>query len=174
VPQLNERWQAVLKEPMGLGIGINTGLAHVGQTGSKYKFKYGPLGNTVNLASRVQGATKYLKCKLLITGSTQAKLDGSFATRRLCQVRVVNIAEPVALHELVPSGQPSWAEAKAEYEKALSEFEKCNFSRAARILGNWRDHHPDDAPAVLLLHRAVQCLVEEPVSFDPVWVLPGK
>ncbi len=63
---------------MGLGIGINTGVARVGNTGSQHKFKYGPLGNTVNLASRVQGATKYLKCRLLVTGSDAAKLDDEF------------------------------------------------------------------------------------------------
>jgi adenylate cyclase len=174
VPKLNDRWQTVLKEPMGIGIGVNTGLARVGNTGSHHKFKYGPLGNTVNLASRVQGATKYLKCKMLITGSTQRELDSSFATRRLCQVRVVNIAEPVALHELASSDQANWPEAKVEYEKALEEFESKNFSRAARILGNWRVQHPSDAPALLLLYRAVQCMVEEPACFDPVWVLPGK
>jgi class 3 adenylate cyclase len=82
VPKLNERWQPVLKEAMGLGTGINTGMARVGNTGSKHKFKYGPLGNTVNLASRVQGVTKYLKCKVLITEATQAKLDASFSSRR--------------------------------------------------------------------------------------------
>ena len=48
---------------MNLGIGINSGPASVGNTGSIHKFKYGPLGNTVNLASRVQGATKYLKAR---------------------------------------------------------------------------------------------------------------
>jgi adenylate cyclase len=174
VPKLNDRWQTVLHEPMELGIGINTGLARVGNIGSHHKFKYGPLGNTVNLASRVQGATKYLKCKLLITGATQGKLDRSFATRRLCQVQVVNIAEPVALYELVPSDQAGWPEAKMQYEEALEEFEKKNFSGAARILGNWRVQNPSDAPALLLLHRAVQCMVEEPTPFHPVWVLPGK
>jgi adenylate cyclase len=173
-PPLNERWQAVLQEPMRLGIGINSGLARVGNTGSRHKFKYGPLGNTVNLASRVQGATRYLKCPLLITGATAAKLGGEFAARRLCQVRVVNIAQPVALHELVPAGQAGWPEARATYEEALEEFERRNFTRAARILGDWRERHPTDAPALLLLSRAVQCMVEEPAPFDPVWVLPGK
>ena len=174
LPPLNERWQAVLQEPMGLGIGINTGPARVGNTGSRHKFKYGPLGNTVNLASRGQGATKYLKCKLLITGATAAKLDSEFAARRLCQVRVVNIGQPVALHELVPVGQAGWPEARVTYEEALGEFERRNFSRAARILGDWRERQPGDAPALLLLSRAVQCMVEEPDPFDSVWVLPGK
>jgi adenylate cyclase len=174
VPKLNDRWQPILKEPMDLGIGINTGLARVGNIGSHHKFKYGPLGNTVNLASRVQGATKYLKRKLLITGATQGKLGSGFATRRLCQVRVVNIAEPVALYELVSSDQAGWLEAKMQYEEALEQFENKNFSRAARILGTLRVQNPSDAPALLLLYRAVQCLVEEPNPFDPVWALPGK
>ena len=43
LPELNERWRSTLKEPMGLGIGINTGVAQVGNTGSAYKFKYGAL-----------------------------------------------------------------------------------------------------------------------------------
>jgi adenylate cyclase len=174
LPQLNERWQATLEEPMDLGIGINTGIARVGNTGSHHKFKYGPLGHAVNLASRVQGVTKYLKCRLLITGATQAQLDAGFATRRLCQVQVVNIAEPVTLHELAPAGQADWAEAQRVYEQALVEFEAKHFATAARALGNWRVQHPGDEPALLLLYRAVRCMVEGPTPDHPVWVLPGK
>ena len=85
---------------MAFGIGINTGMARVGNMGSRHKFKYGPLGNTVNLASRVQGATKYLRSPILITGSTNRQIGEGFLVRRLCQVRVVNIVEPVELHEL--------------------------------------------------------------------------
>ncbi len=134
LPLLDKDWQETLKEPMGLGIGVNTGTARVGNTGSRFKFKYGALGNTVNLASRVQGATKHLKCRLLITEATRARLDDRFATRRLCQVQVVNIAGPVTLHELAPADQPDWAEAKQVYEQALAEFEARNFGTAARIL----------------------------------------
>ena len=160
LPELNLRWQSSLKEPLALGIGINTGLARVGNTGSHHKFKYGPLGNMVNLASRVQGATKHLKCRLLISGATLAGLDDTFATRRLCQVRVVNIAESVTLHELAPQGQTHWPEAKQVYEEALADFESGEFSKAARSLGNWRGQHQEDEPALLLLYRAVRCMVE--------------
>lgn len=174
LPILNDRWQSELKEPLDLGIGINTGIARVGNVGSKHKFKYGPLGNTVNLASRVQGATKHAKCKLLITGATQAKLGDGFLTRRLCQVRVFNIAKPVDLYQLVPPGSPDWPEAKTVYESALVEFENRRFSQAAKLLGNWRMQHGADAPALLLLHRTVQAMVEEKTDFDPVWQLSGK
>src|SRR5262249_33266953 len=91
VPALNARWEPLVGHPLGLGIGLNTGTAQVGNIGSQQKFKYGPLGNTVNLASRVQGATKFLKCNLLATQATQEKLGPDFSVRKLCTVRVVNI-----------------------------------------------------------------------------------
>ena len=92
LPELNRRWEGRLGKPIGLGIGINSGAALVGNTGSHQKFKYGPLGHTVNLASRVEGATKHLGVSLLLTGSTRNSLGSSFATRRLCRARVVGIS----------------------------------------------------------------------------------
>src|SRR5262249_1604946 len=74
LPELTARWPPTRREPMGGGIGINTGEAHVGNVGSPRKFKYGPLGATVNLASRVQGASKFLKTRLLLTKHTYAQL----------------------------------------------------------------------------------------------------
>ncbi len=174
LPELNQRWGQVLGEPMDLGIGINTGIAQVGNTGTRHKFKYGALGNTVNLASRVQGATKHLKTRLLITGATQARLGAGFEARRLCRVRVVNIHEPVDLYELPPPGHPCWADAKREYEAGLAEFEKRNFHLSARILANLRGKCPDDGPALLLLSRVVNGMVQEPVPVDLIWELPGK
>jgi adenylate cyclase len=174
LPKLNERWESSLGEPMGLGIGINSGVARVGNTGSQRKFKYGPLGNTVNVASRVQGANKYLKTKLLITGSVQAQLGTEFEVRELCKARVVNIAEPVNLYEMVGCGSSEWLNLKTGYEEALKKYESKEFSRAAWILGRLCTEHANDGPSLFLLAQAVRCLVEEPAVFDPVWVLPGK
>jgi len=170
--ELNDCWQAILQEPMDLGIGINTGVARVGNTGSPYKFKYGPLGPTVNLASRVQGATKHLHCRLLITAATRNQLDDRFASRRLGTEKVVNIAEAVDLYELGSRDQTDWPEAKEAYEKALALFERQSFRDAALLLGDWRTRHPDDEPALILLYRAIKCMVEK--HFDPVWVLTEK
>jgi adenylate cyclase len=172
--ELNRHWGKVLGELMDLGIGINTGIAQVGNTGTRHKFKYGALGNTVNLASRVQGATKHLKTRLLITGATQARLGADSGARRLGRVRVVNIHEPVDLYELPPPGHPCWADAKREYEAGLAEFEKRNFHLAAQILANLRGKCPEDGPALLLLSRVVDGMIQEPVPVDLVWELPGK
>jgi adenylate cyclase len=174
LPLLNERWHPVLREPMGLGIGVNSGKARVGDIGSKAKFVYGPLGNTVNLASRVQGATKYLKTPLLITGATRATLGEEFAVRRLCDVKVVNIPEPVALYELTAPDSQEWDDLRRRYEAALAHFEKKEFREAARVLGALLPKYPNDGPALVLMHRTVAGLVEEPEDFSPVWELPGK
>jgi adenylate cyclase len=174
LPELNTRWQETVGEPIRIGIGINTGMACVGNMGSKRKFVYGPQGDTVNLASRVQGATRYLRSPILITGSTRERLDAEFSARRLCQVRVVNIARPVDLWELRTADEPGWPALKRAYEEALAEFEKRNFSAAARITGNLLTTSPDDGPSLVLLSRAVQRLIDSRGEFDPVWELPGK
>ena len=174
LPRINERWSAVLQEPMAFGIGVNSGIARVGNTGSHHKFKYGPLGNTVNLASRVQGATKYLRSPILITGSTHSQLDSRFQSRRLCLVRVVNIVEPVELHELAISDQPGWTELKQRYETALAAFERRDFRRAAQVVSDLLEKWPDDGPCLLLLSRAATCLIAPTSEFNPVWELAGK
>lgn len=174
LPGLNARWQSRLGEPMGLGIGINTGQARVGNTGSPRKFKYGPLGNAVNLASRVQGATKYVRAPLVITGDTVAELQGHFPCRRLCRVEVVNISEPVALYELDTGRSPRWAELKQRYEAALDAFESAHIREATRLLANLHADFPDDGPTLLLLARAVDTLAHSPADFSPVWKLEGK
>ncbi|GIW82930.1 MAG: hypothetical protein KatS3mg105_4737 [Gemmatales bacterium] len=174
LPALRERWQKRIGEPMEIGIGINSGMARVGNTGTQRKFKYGPLGNNVNLASRLQGATKYLKTRLLVSGATQKLLGPEFATRRLTTVRVVNIVEPVELFEVVPQGEEGWKQRKTDYEEALAFFEGQEFRAAARILGGLVTDYREDGPALVLLSRVVNALIEPPEPFDPVWQLPGK
>jgi adenylate cyclase len=174
LPELNARWQPVLGEPTDLGIGINTGVARVGNIGTPRKFKYGPLGNAVNLASRVQGATKYLKCRLLITEATRDRLDAGFRVRRLCRVRVVGIAEPVGLYELMPPDRPDAPAVKESYERALAEFEQKHFRTAARLLAPLIGEEVNDGPSLVLMARVVHALVEEPGHSEPVWELPGK
>ncbi len=172
--ELSRRWQAELGQETIVGIGVNTGPAYVGNVGSARKFKYGPLGNTVNVASRTQGASKYLRCFSLITGDVQARLDSSFATRRLCQARMKNIAEPVTLYELADDPSPVWRELKETYEEALRCFEAADFHRAAKLLGVALEGSARDGPSMELLRRVVTGMNQGGESFDPVWRFADK
>ncbi len=179
LPALNARWHGRLKNTLGLGIGINTGTALVGNTGCPRKFKYGPLGHAVNLASRVEGATKPLGVPILITGSTHAQLSTTpgFATRRLCRVRVVGIDSPVDLHELQALDEPAqWFARRDLYESALASYESGQWSEACRILYPMLADHEGqrDLPTLSLIGRAIECLRSNPASFDPVIHLTDK
>ena len=160
---------------MNLGIGINTGPARVGNTGSRIKFKYGPLGTTVNLASRVQGATKYLKCRAVMTGATREAVDDDFYSRRLCSGAGRQHRGPGAAARAGPRGPAAPGRGQAGVRAGAWRISRRSTSpRSARALSNWRLQCPDDEPALILLYRAVRCMVEGAAPLHPVWVLPGK
>src|SRR5262245_40570372 len=171
---LNARWQKQIHVETELAIGVHTGIAQVGNIGSQRKFKYGALGHTVNLASRVQGATRHLRTPLLITKATYEALGSGFLTRRIGGIQVVNIEEPVQVYELRLIDDERGRLLCEFYEKALAEFEAQQFRRAARTLGDYIPNYEDDGPSHILLWRAVNGLVQPTASFDPAWKLPGK
>jgi adenylate cyclase len=175
LPGLNERWKRDLGDSMDFGIGINSGDAFVGNTGSTHRFKYGPLGNTVNLASRVQGATKYLRARLLLTEATWKLLDEPLQprSRRLCSVRVVNIQKPVTLYEMAAPGQDPWPAWKENYERALTAFESDDF-RIGQLLDPLCDTKHNDGPSIVLLARAVDALAHGKKPEHPILVLESK
>ncbi|MDG2223809.1 MAG: adenylate/guanylate cyclase domain-containing protein, partial [Rubripirellula sp.] len=171
---LRERWKEITPDQFGFGIGVNTGMAQVGNTGSKVKFKYGPLGNTVNLASRVQGITKKLGVAALITESTAKALTRGFDYRRLALVRTLGIKEPVNLHELRGDADEDWRDMSQRYEQALEAFEASDLTGAARQLASLVHQHPDDNPSVVLLGRVVEALTKRVGKVDPVWAMDTK
>jgi adenylate cyclase len=101
MPELNRRWRQTVGRDLELGVGINSGVAQVGNMGSSRKFKYGPHGHIVNLANRVQGATKLVpRGNLLITESTRALLGEGFTYTRCPPVSLKGVQGEVALFAL--------------------------------------------------------------------------
>jgi adenylate cyclase len=101
MPGLNVRWQPTIGDhPLALGVGINTGPALVGNTGSMRKLKYGALGLTVNLASRIQDATKKTGVGVLISKAVRERLPAGFTTRSVGGHQLAGISGEVELYEL--------------------------------------------------------------------------
>jgi adenylate cyclase len=171
---ISSRWLSELGVPVRLGIGLNSGLARVGNTGSSYKFKYGPLGDAVNVASRVQGATKYLGADCLITGETLKRLPTGVAHRRLARVRAVNIAHPIDLYEVVAQPAPDWKERCKRYDAALLALEQENWSDAVQSAKRMATDFPHDAAVAALLRRVEAAERTEQLGDTSVWQLPGK
>jgi adenylate cyclase len=172
--ELDRKWKERLGTNTQFGIGVNTGPARVGNVGFRRKFRYAPFGNTVNLASRVQGATKYLGANLIVTESTYRSLRSKPLSRRLCGVRVMNIEQPVMLYQLFGDDGPDYGELCQQYQLALSSYEKEELARAIRILSEILRMHPDDGPTLMLLSRSVEALLNRDREFNAVFDLPGK
>ncbi len=174
LPDLNARWaEETAGANLALGIGINTGLAQVGNTGSSRKLKYGPHGHTVNLASRVQDATKHLGIPLLIAEPTRQQLSPEFCVRRLGQVRLPGVKEPVVLHELRgATADAAWLAQRDAYERALALYEARQWPQACGALmplvSAAAGHEQFDVPTLKLMRRAWECLEQPPEEFDPI------
>lgn len=171
---LGEKWKGIVSDEFCIGIGINSGTASVGNTGSQKKFKYGPLGNTVNLASRVLGITKQIGVSELITGQTAAALDpAEFQTRRLAKVSVVGIETPIDIYQLCQ--QDFDRRLCTRYEKALAAYERFDLKMAVGLAASLLQQYPEDRPTITLLSRTAEYLNNQSeTEFDPVWRLTRK
>ena len=172
--KLNEKHPLPGGELTQIGIGLNSGKVRVGNTGSIKKLKYGPLGSEVNIASRVQGATRFLRAPALITGATARQLEGKFCTRRLCSVRLKNIENPVELFELVAKPGPDWSQLAKNYEIALTAWEEHKLQTTIGTLSQVVAREIYDGPTMVLLSRAVDAWSRDQHQYDPVWTLPSK
>jgi len=178
MPAIQERWKNKITLPVKIGIGINTGTALCGNTGSKIKFQYGALGHTVNLASRIEGATKVLGVPILISGSTKQMIGNSFATRRLRKVRVIGINQPVDIYQLhAEVSSIEWRSDTDVYESALKHYEANEFGPACRdlypLISNQNGNY--DAPSLSLMAKSIEFIRKPPADyFDGVEDLESK
>lgn len=175
--EISKRWQSEIGCEVELGIGMNSGVARVGNTGSEMRLIYGPLGDTVNVASRVQGASKYLGADCLFTGSTLAAHSTAPANRRLARVQVVNIEQPLDIYELVCDPPADWDTLHSRYEQALSTLEDQNVGSAreqARALAADYPQDPATAALVRRIDESVQQSNSESTADTSIWCLPGK
>ena len=174
LPAINEQWEEILGEPVDIGIGVNSGEAQVGNTGSVKKFKYGPLGDVVNVGSRIQGATKQVQVRLLVAESTAKQLSAEIPRRKIRSVRFVNVKRAIAVYEIPTNPDENWNALKTEYEKGLDLYEKGDLAQASGVMGGLINRWKDDGPSIMLLSDSVKNLQIVDGEFDCVWQLDQK
>jgi class 3 adenylate cyclase/CHASE2 domain-containing sensor protein len=156
-------------------IGLNTGDALVGNVGSRQRFNYTATGDTVNIASRLEGANKYFGTEIMAAKSTFERAAENFAWRELDTVRVQGRDEPVSIYEpLARHGEetPEQKVVTAAYAHGLACWRRRDFVRCAEALAPVA---AADAPSAILLQRAKKFLAHPPApDWDAVNTLEGK
>jgi adenylate cyclase len=109
IPVLDDVWRSSIGAATAVTIGVNSGSAFVGNIGTPQKFKFGALGNTVNVASRVQSANKYLRTSALITHATRELWKEAPSLHRIARAQLHDIPDPVDLYQLTRIGESPMA-----------------------------------------------------------------
>jgi len=87
--------------PINVGVGLNTGTCVVGNMGSDLRFDYSVLGDTVNLASRLEGQTKEYGFRIIIGSKTAAAVKDKFAILELDNIMVKGKKEPEVVYAII-------------------------------------------------------------------------
>jgi adenylate cyclase len=176
--ELQQGWVSEGLPAMEIGIGINTGIASVGNMGSSLRYGYTAMGDTVNLASRLEGLNKEYGTSILISETTRADVtNDQIIIREIDFIRVKGKNQPVTIFEIL-SRQAAANDGKALVEifgQGREAYKTRNW-RAAKaafeeVLRRW----PDDGPSRVFRGRCDEYLAEEPdTDWDGVHVMKYK
>jgi class 3 adenylate cyclase len=146
-------------------IGLHTGSALVGNIGSQQRFNYTAMGDTANLASRLEGANKFYGTSIIASEATMTLAKNAVIWRELDSVRVVGRKQPVAIFEpMAEAGMetPDQVTVCAAFAEGLRRWRAREFADAAEAFSRVADL---DLPASLFRERALK-LTQAPPAAD--------
>jgi adenylate cyclase len=167
------------QKPIDTGIGISSGEVVCGNIGSEKRMDYTVIGDGVNLASRLEGATKQYGAHIMLSEFTQARTSGRFVTRELDRIRVKGKSLPVQIYEVMGRGDQALPETIARrleaHERGMKSYRQRAWRDALAAFSAAAEAFPKDKVFGLYTDRCRYFLEQPPGDdWDGVWELTEK
>lgn len=170
--ELRPHFARLVGQELRMRVGLNSGPAVVGNMGSHSRFDYTMLGDSVNLASRLEGANKQFGSYVMSSEAALLAAGPAFAARELGLIGVVGRKEPVRVFE--PMRPEAYAARQEIYERfglGLSLFYQGEFAKAKPL---FEAQAASDPPSAALARKCRELLETPPESWSGVWTMSSK
>jgi adenylate cyclase len=176
--ELHGQWKKKGWPLLDIAIGINTGFASVGDMGSSQRKAYTALGDSVNLASRLEALNRLYGTRILVGESTRDKDAGrEFIFRELDWIQVKGKLKPASIFELL--GQHNEAsdlrELADQFHAGLALYRSREWKQARAAFGALLARWPTDGPSQVFLQRCEEFAARDPgPAWDGVYIAKEK
>ncbi|HXD14391.1 MAG TPA: adenylate/guanylate cyclase domain-containing protein [Xanthobacteraceae bacterium] len=165
---LNARRRVDGKADIHIGVGIGTGICVTGNIGSPKRMDFTVIGDPVNLASRIETATKTYGAEIIVCGTTWSRLAERPRARRLDVVRLRGQTRPTELWEILEHRADIPDSAIEAYDRGLASYFEGVWDRALPEFENALATRTGDKAARLMIERCRRSMETQPVDWQGV------